>query len=139
MKISPPTASKQLQEFHKEGLLKKEEDKQYIYYFANGDSDFFIDFSRIYWKKFLQDSGLVKRLEDEFLNPIIILFGSLSKGEAKRDSDIDIAIFTSTKKQAKFEALEKRLKRKIQLFIFKNRDDVKNPELLNNLLNGYKI
>ena len=87
----------------------------------------------------MQDSGLVKRLEDEFLNPIIILFGSLSKGEAKRDSDIDIAIFTSTKKQAKFEALEKRLKRKIQLFIFKNRDDVKNPELLNNLLNGYKI
>ena len=138
-KISPPTASKLLEEYKKQGLLKKEEEKQYFYYFADKESELFIDLSRIHWKTKFENTGLIKLFKGEFLNPITILFGSLSKAEVKEDSDIDLAIFTVTKKNINLKEYEKKLKRKIQLFVFENREGVKNAELLNNILNGYKI
>ncbi len=136
-KISPPTASSLLEELNKENVLKKEKDKQFIYYYANKDSDIFIDLCRIYWKLKLKD--LVNELEKKYLNPTIILFGSLAKAEVKEDSDIDLAIFTPTKKELNVEKYEKSLRRKIQTFIFKDKEDIKNKELLNNILNGYKL
>ena len=138
-KISPPTASKLLQNYQKEGLLKKEEERKYIYYFANKDNDLFIDFSRIYWKSVLENFGILDFLGEEFMSPIIILFGSLSKAEAKSDSDVDMAIFTASKKEPNLKEFEKKLKRAIQIFLFKDKNDVKNPELLDNILNGYKM
>ena len=137
-KISPPTASKLLKKFNKEKLLKQETDKQYIYYYANKDSELFMDFSRIYWKIALKDSGLIDYFIQETLSPVIILYGSLSKAEVKQDSDIDLAIFTVTKKELNIEKYEKRLKRKIQLMVFKDIDGA-NKELRNNILNGYRI
>ncbi len=136
--ISPPTASKVLDGFYEEGLLRKEEDRQYIFYHANRDSDIFIDLSRIYWKEILKKSGLIDHLKKS-LDPVIILFGSLSKAEVKKDSDVDIAIFTASDIKYDLEPYEKKLKRSIQLFHFKRRDDVENEELLNNILNGYII
>jgi predicted nucleotidyltransferase len=134
-KVTPPTASRILSRFNKEGLLKKENNKQYIYYYADKESTLFIDLSRIYWRLTLAD--LISFLEEEFLNPVIILFGSLSKAEAKQDSDIDLAVFSITKKEVRLEKYEKKLKRNIQLMLFQKCDDVKNTELLNNILNGY--
>ncbi|MEM4282488.1 MAG: nucleotidyltransferase domain-containing protein [Candidatus Woesearchaeota archaeon] len=138
-KISPPTASKILENLYKEGLLKKEKEKIYNYYFVNKDSELFVELSRIYWKKILEDSGLLKELEKNLLTPIVYLFGSLSKGEAKIDSDIDLAIFTPTKKEINLEKFEKLLKRRIQIFVFRGIEDVKSENLLKNILNGFKI
>jgi predicted nucleotidyltransferase len=138
-KISAPTASKILSSLHNEGLLKKENDKQYIYYYADKESALFIDLSRIYWRLLLEHTGLVSFIEAELLNPIIILFGSLSKAEAKKDSDIDLAVFSISKKEIPSEKYERKLKRRIQLMLFQKRDDVKSPELLNNILNGYIV
>jgi len=138
-KISPPTASKILEEYYHRGLLKRESEKQYIYYFANGENLNFIDLSRIYWRNTLEDAGFIKFLEKEFSNSQVILFGSLSKAEAKIDSDIDIAIFTPEKKEIVVEEFKKKLKRDIQIFVFKDRESVKNKDLLNNILNGYKL
>lgn len=137
--ISPPTASKVLSKFQKKQLLAREEDKQNIYYYANKDSDVFIDLSRIYWKLMLKNNGLLELFDKELLNPIVILFGSLSKAEVRDESDIDLAIFTPTKKDLKLEEVKKRIKRNIQLFIFKTKEDVKNPQLLNSILNGYTL
>lgn len=137
-KISAPTASKILSKLHKEGLLKKENEKQYIYYHADKESQLFTDLSRIYWRLSIKRIGLISFLEDELLNPVIILFGSLSKAEAKQDSDIDLAVFSVSKKEIPLEKYEKKLGRKIQLMLFQKRDDV-SPELLNNILNGYVI
>ncbi len=137
--ISPPTASKFLASFQKSGLLKKEEHKQYLYYYANKENSLFIELSRIYWKSVLEKIGIIDFLEKELLTPIIILFGSISKAEARPESDIDLAIFTTSDKNIKLNKFEKKLNKNIQLFIFKTRKDVKNPELLNNILNGYKI
>lgn len=137
--ITPPTASKLLENYKREGLLKKEEEKQYFYYFANKESRLFIDLLRIYWKYKFENTGLIKFFEKIYLNPLIILFGSLSKAEAKLDSDIDIAVFVATKKEIKLEKFEKKLNRAIHLFIFKDKRDIRSPELLNNILNGCVI
>ena len=138
-KISPPTASSLLQNYLKEGLLKKEEEKQYLYYFANKESSLFVDLSRIYWKVVLENSGFIKALSEKFISPVIILFGSLSKAEVKENSDIDMAVFTATRKELDLKEFERKLKRNIQLFIFKDREYIKNKELLNNILNGYRL
>ena len=137
-KISPPTASKLLKQLNNEGLLKKETDKQYIYYYANKDSKLLIEFSIIYWNIALKNSGLINYIIQETLSPIIILYGSLSKAEVKPDSDIDLAIFTVTKKELDTENFEKKLKRKIQLMIFRDIDSP-SKELCNSILNGYKL
>lgn len=137
-KISPPTASKLLQKFNTEGLLKQEIDKQYIYYYANKDSELFVDFSRVYWKKVLKNSGLIDYVLRETLSPVIILYGSLSKAEVKQGSDIDIAIFSVTKKELHVEKYEKILQRKIQIMLFKD-IDTGSKALRNSILNGYRI
>lgn len=137
--VSPPTASKILKKLNKEGILNREEERNIIYYYANKDSKVFIDLLRIYWRLEFKKKGLIKYLEEELINPLVILFGSFSKAEINKDSDIDLAIFTSSNKKLNFETFEKKLGRNFQVFTFNSRSDVKNKELLNNLLNGYII
>lgn len=136
MKISPPTASKILFDFNKEGLLQIEKDRNYIFYYSNKNNKLFIDLSRIYWK--IKLSELINYLNQSLTNPSIILFGSLSKAEVKEDSDIDICII-GHKKELNFKNFEKNLKRKIQLFFFSSIEDIKNKELTNNIINGYLL
>ena len=139
-KISTPTASNLLESYRKNRIVSMEKDRKYHFYFANKDNDIFIDLSRIYWKVAMEKIGLLKELEKQFLFPVLILFGSLAKAEAKKDSDIDIAVFSVSNKKIDFSFYEKKLRRKIQIFTFKNRDIAENNhELLNNILNGYKI
>lgn len=137
--ISPPSASKLLDSYYKEKLLKKEKEKIYIYYYANKESLLFINLSRAYWHLIIEKSNLLEELQFNFLNPVVYLFGSLSKAEAKKDSDIDIAIFSNSKKEISIEKYERKLKRNIQLFIYKDLEDIKNRELMKNVLNGVKL
>ncbi len=134
IKVSPPTASKLLSEYAKEGLLLIEKDRNYIFFFSNKNNKIFVDLSRIYWRIKLND--LVDFLDKKLTNPTIILFGSLSKAEVKQDSDIDIAIF-SHKKELNLAYYKKKLKRKLQLFWFNSIKDIENKELANNIINGY--
>tara|TARA_Y100000310_G_C20007384_1_gene501314 strand:+ start:8 stop:520 length:513 start_codon:yes stop_codon:yes gene_type:complete len=138
-KISPPHASTILKNMKDEGLLLKEEDRIYHFFYTNKTNKTLIDLSRLYWRSKIEKSGLIDLLEKDLLNPVIILFGSLSKAEAHPDSDIDLAVFSASEKKIDIQPFEKKLKKKIQLFTFHTRGDVKNKELLNNILNGYKI
>jgi len=133
--ISPPTASKILNKYHKSGLLNLEEDRNYLFFHSNQKSKTFINLSRMYWTSQLQD--LIRFLNKNLLSPTIVLFGSLSKGEAKKDSDIDLAIFSNEKK-INLSKFEKKLKRKIQIHWFKSLGEIKK-ELANNIINGYLI
>lgn len=133
LKISPPTASKILKNLCSENLLNKEEDRRFLFFWAKKENSIFVDLSRIYWKKKLNE--LLNHLEKQLLNPTIILFGSASKAEIKNDSDIDLAIFAS-KRSIDLTEFEKLIKRKIQLFFFESIKRVENKELLNNMLNG---
>ncbi len=135
-RVSPPTASKVLFEFNKEGLLLIEKDRNYLFYYANKNSKLFMDLSRIYWK--IELNELTDFLNKNLSSPTIILFGSLAKAEVKSDSDIDICII-GHKKELNIKKFENNLKRKIQLFFFSSIKDIKSKELANNIVNGYII
>ncbi len=134
LNISPPTASKVLENYAKEFLLKKVVDKRYYYYSANRTSFIFRDLQRMYWKEKLKD--LLLALNENCLTPTIVLFGSTAKAEINPDSDIDIAVFTVSKNTLVLETFEKKLKKRIQLFYFKDMGVVPE-ELKHNILNGY--
>lgn len=136
MSISPPTASKVLDSYYSESLLLKEKFRNYIMFYANKESNHFIDLSRIYWSIKLKE--LVDIMEKSLAAPTIVLFGSLSKAEVKDNSDIDLAVF-SHKKTFDLSSFEKKLKRKVEIFWFASLKDIKNRELANNIINGYVL
>ena len=136
MKMSPPTASKVLDSYYSESLLLKEKFRNYIMFYANKDSNHFIDLSRIYWSIKLKE--LMDIMEKSLTAPTIVLFGSLSKAETKADSDVDLAVFAH-KKTLGLSSFEKKLKRKIEIFWFASLKDIKNRELANNIINGYLL
>ena len=136
MKMSPPTASKVLDSYYSESLLSKEKFRNYIMFYANKESNHFIDLSRLYWSIKLKE--LMDIMEKSLAAPTIVLFGSLSKAETKQDSDIDLAVFAH-KKNLDIGEFEKKLRRKIEIFWFSSLKDIKNRELANNIINGYVL
>ena len=137
-KISPPSASDLLNRLHKEGLLIQQKEKNYIYYTINRENRLFIGLSRAYWLLELERSNLIAHLEKELISPLIVLFGSFSKAEITKTSDIDLAVFTPSKKTISIEQFEKKLKRKIHIFTFASQNEAPK-ELLKNILNGLVI
>jgi predicted nucleotidyltransferase len=79
--------------------------------------------------------GVIDFLSEELYSETIVLFGSLSKLETRKDSDIDLAVFGKIKKEINLIKFEKTLKRKIQVFKFDSLRKV-NKELRANILNG---
>ncbi|MBS3151912.1 nucleotidyltransferase domain-containing protein [Candidatus Woesearchaeota archaeon] len=136
VKISPPTASKLLSYYKKEGLLLMEEYKNYMLFYANKENKLFIELSKIYWRLRLKE--FIEHIEKKLITQTIILFGSTSKGEIKEDSDIDIAII-GIKKDIDIKNFEARIKRKIQILWFKSMEEVKNNELKNSIINGVTL
>jgi len=136
MGMSAPTASVWLKMYESEGLLKRREDRGYMFFRADRDSDILRDLSRIYWK--IELTKVVNEIRTELHNPTIVLFGSLSKLEAKKDSDIDIAIISKTAKKINLENFEKQLGRRIQVFYFKSFGEI-SDELRINIINGYVL
>jgi predicted nucleotidyltransferase len=135
MKVSPPTASKILKAYNKEGFLLKREDRGFLFFKTNREDKVMQDLSRIYW------GGKLKDLFTYFGNGFpkaIILFGSLSKLEAKQDSDIDIAIIGSDKKNINLKKFEDKFGRKIQFFLYDSLEKI-NKELKLAIINGYII
>ncbi|MEK6938551.1 MAG: nucleotidyltransferase domain-containing protein [Nanoarchaeota archaeon] len=83
--------------------------------------------------------GFLRHLDSLDANTIVI-FGSFSRADWHTKSDIDLFIIGSDEKleKGKYEHL---LKRKMQLFTFKNKKEIQkiNPYLINNITNGYFI
>jgi len=135
-KITPPTASKLLKEYRRENLLEKKQERGYLLFQAKRSPEF-IDLSRIYWKEKLAKT--TEYLDEEFLNPTVILFGSLAKAEAKAGSDIDLAVISPSGKIPQLKKFEKSLSRKFQIFSFASFGQIKNKELKNSILNGFVL
>ena len=136
LKITAPTGSKMLKIFFSEGLLNKREERGNLLFRANRDSGIFLDISRSYWKQKLNE--LIYYLNSELYTPAIILFGSLSNLETKKDSDIDLMVLTNLKKKINLKEFERNLGRKVQLFLFKSLSSIPK-NLKNSAINGYLI
>lgn len=139
--VSPPTASGLLKGYEKDGLLERSSYERYIFFSAKRDSKDFVDISRIYWRKRL--SAIVDLMNKRYaVEPAVVLFGSLSKAEANKTSDVDLAIIGAEKdalriKPAELSILQEKLGRKIEVFEFRSLSDVAKLPIWKAVLNGY--
>jgi len=80
-------------------------------------------------------SGLIDYIADKTLCRGIILFGSCSKGEYDKDSDIDLLVLAP---EQPLDLKKFRLKHQINLLFSENIRDL-SEELRNNVINGDKL
>jgi predicted nucleotidyltransferase len=143
--ISPNTVITITDELKKENLIfkKKDETTNMIIIKANTDNDLFLVKKKNYNAEKIIKSGLVEYLNESLSYPLIILFGSYSKGENHNKSDMDIFILADEKEKIDLKPFETKLNCKIELFLYSKKEYLSlkksNPELLNNILNGYKL
>lgn len=140
LKITPATASTQLNSFAKKGFLKQRKERNFIFYKANLESDVYIDSKIFYNIREIRESGLIEELNEFYIKPTIVLFGSYSHGLDVEDSDIDLLIISEKKSSFnQINKYKKKLNRDIQLFVVKKIKDLKNEHLINNILNGINL
>lgn len=140
LKVSPATASKKLKDLVKEGLLKERKERILHLYKANIENDFYKDIKVFYNIRKLRKSGFVDALNRFYLKPTIVMFGSCAYGTDIETSDFDLLIISEkTKEFSNIKEFERKIKRKIHLFIVRDIKDLKNKYLINNVLNGIII
>lgn len=136
LKKAPATASKELKGLNKKGLLKERKERGFKFFSAETDSDFYKDMKLFYTIRKIRESGLIERLNEFYLKPTIVLFGSASQGMDTETSDLDIVVISEKTKEFLLKEFERKLGREIQMFVVKNIKDLKNEHLINNVLNG---
>ena len=140
LNISPATASKELKKLVRENLLNERKEKIFNLYKANLESDAYLDLKIYYNIRKLRESGLIDALNKFYLKPTIVLFGSVAYGLDTKTSDFDLLVISEkTKEFSDIKKFEKKINRKVQLFVVKNVKELKNKHLINNVLNGAVI
>ncbi len=135
-KIPKSTVARKLNELlNKKLLIKKKENV--AGYMANETGTYYRLKKKIMFLEKIHNSGLITYLEEQFYPKCIILFGSFSKAEYNKESDIDIFVQTK-EKDYNVEKFEKRLKHSINLF-FEEKIENLSDELFNNIINGIKL
>ena len=136
LKLPIPSVIRYCKELEKESILTTIKTGNVNLYTANRGSEKYLLEKKLYNIKKIYESELIEHLRRELSNPPIVLFGSFAKGEDTEESDIDLYIETTSKKMVSLEKFEKLLKRKIQLFWYKNLNEISNLHLANNIING---
>lgn len=139
-KISENRANHWLKQLIKEKIIKynKKEGKM-PYYTGNYDHPNYKNKKKLYALENFYKTGFLQHLESLNASTIII-FGSFSRSDWHKSSDIDLFIIGNDSKLDKVK-YEEILKREIQLFTFENKKEAKktNPYLINNIINGYFV
>ena len=133
--LSIGTVSKCVRALEKEKFVKTRKAAKAIFVKANIDNQLFIQIKKAYNIEIVYSSGLVKYLAQRLVPDAIVLFGSYSKGEDYKDSDIDIAIVEGRESECELNDFEKKLKRKINLTRIKSLKGT-SKEFRNTLSNG---
>ncbi|MBU5678755.1 MAG: nucleotidyltransferase domain-containing protein [Candidatus Aenigmatarchaeota archaeon] len=140
LKWSPVKVRFSISRLKREGMILESKEKNLSIFKANCESENYKKYKIIYnlLKAFEIGNIIEKELEDF---DAIILFGSASRGEDIENSDFDLCIIGAKEVEINFKKIEKELNRNISLLFVKNLEIVKkeNPELLNNLINGFVI
>ncbi len=140
LKISPATASKELKALVRKGVINERKERLLKLYKANLESDLYRDIKIFYNIRKLKESGLIKELNRFYLKPTIVLFGSCAFGLDTETSDFDLLVISEkTEEFPDIEKFERKVKRKIQLFVVNDIRDLKNEHLINNIINGITI
>ena len=139
LKLPLPSVIRYCKELEQEEILSITKIGAVSFYTANRASEKYILEKKLHNIKQLYKSGLIEYLKIELSNPSIVLFGSFAKGEDTEESDIDLYIETPSRRKLSLEKFEKLLKRKIQVFWHKNLNEISNPHLANNIINGITL
>ena len=136
VEVAPPSVKKYLNELEKEGLVMKIKHRIHGYpvYYANRDNEEFKFLKKVDIIMKIKESGLLKYLSENCMPDVIILFGSASKGEDLKESDLDLFVL-SDKEKIDLSLFEKKLNKKINIF-FDNNFNKLSKELRNNIING---
>ena len=138
LKLPLPSVIRYCRELEKEDILAIAKTGSVAFYTASRSETYLLE-KKLYNIKRLYGSGLVNYLKIELSNPAIVLFGSYAKGEDTEDSDIDLYVETPSTKQLDLEKFKKVLKRDIQIFRHKSLNEITNPHLANNIINGITL
>lgn len=126
----------------KENFIKRAKPKGKMpYYTANRDSPGFRTEKRLFGLMLLEQSGLLRHIAGNDGIKTAIVFGSFSRGDWNRSSDIDLFIYGNDKNFDKAE-FEKKTSREIQLFSFRSAKEMKShldSGLLPNIAKGFSI
>ena len=136
LKLSLPSVIRYCKELQKEGILTILKTGNVVFYTADKTNSIFLMEKKFYNMRSLYVSGLVEFIKEELSSPVIIVFGSYSKGEDIENSDIDLYVETPSNKKINLEEFEKKLLRRIQVFRHKEIREIKNIHLKNNIVNG---
>jgi len=137
IKISPATASKELKKLAGRYFLKERRQRNFNLYKADLDSDSYRDLKVYYNLRKIRDSGLLDALNKFYLKPTIILFGSVVSGLDTETSDFDLLLVSEkTKDFPEIKKFERKINRKLQLFVVRDIKEIKNKNLINNMING---
>lgn len=143
VKMSPTTISKKLKKLEYEGILYSKKKYGHLV-FKLKEYKKTKRLRQNYNLEKIENSGLMEFLEDFYNFPeTILLFGSFEKGEDVQSSDIDILIISSKKNDVDLSRFEKKLGKKIDVFIHTKKSmekiKTKNKELFNSWINGRVI
>lgn len=139
--LSPTSVKIYLDELSKKdgfgySLIIKSKHSIYGYpvYWANRASELFRFFKKIDIIFSIKDSGLLGYLGEKCMPDVIILFGSASRGEDLRNSDVDLYL-QCKERSLELQKYEKVIKRKVRIF-FEEKFNNLSKELRNNIING---
>ena len=140
-RVTRNVANKWVKKFVYQGLLFSKKEKKHFPYFTVGSNNtIYYSFKKVYALQEMHNSGLFPALLSQKKVKTAILFGSMSKGDWYKDSDIDIFILGNL---ADFnrKLYEKRLHRNIELHIFSNLNEIQEVRtgMIKNVLNGYVV
>jgi len=136
IKLAPKSVKLYLDELEKAKLTIEREHRihKYPVYYANRENNYFKFLKRLNIIQRIKESGLLDYLDEKCMPDVIILFGSASRGEDMKDSDVDLYLQCNEKK-LDLSKYEKELNRTINLFFEKNFDEL-SDELKTNIING---
>jgi len=131
-----------LRELLRQGFISRVKPRGRMpYYTANRGSEKFRAEKRFYGLNMLQNSGMFDQINSLKSIETAILFGSFSRGDFSRSSDIDLFIYGNAEQfdKAKFEL---KIRREIQVFSYDNVAEMKrelDPKLIPNIFKGFNI
>ncbi|MBS3100308.1 nucleotidyltransferase domain-containing protein [Candidatus Pacearchaeota archaeon] len=137
LKISPTAVAKSIKSLKKTELLniKKQDSSKTFEIGLNMQNNHVYFMKRIENLSAIYESGLAEYLFSRFPGSTIILFGSYSFGEDTQNSDIDIAIIGSKKREVEIKTFEKMFNKKIILQFYEDFNKL-HKNLKESILNG---
>ena len=133
--VSPTAVGNAAKQLLTKNLIKKETTKTINFLTFNRDSSSAVDLKRVENLRQLYLLGLPDYLAEELPGAAITLFGSYSRGEDTKNSDIDLAVIGRKDKLLSLERFEKALYRPLNVNFYPSWKDI-HKHLKNNILGG---